>query len=206
MGQHPRATLGPAGRIELARLQVEGGLSERAAAAVLSTSHQTARRWKLRRLRATAAELESGACEPGGSEPGRSSRWPSSPGSCVRGASLAGAGWPQWSSGPRSVGCTLASGARSARSVAGRGCIATRSARRSQSGHRSTRASRRDRDSIRSRRRSAGCSGTIRCCPVSGSASCSSCWAAHLPNGRRRLLETAQIPQTRIVTRSSARR
>ena len=60
MGQHPRATLGPAGRIELARLQVEDGLSERAAAAVLSTSHQTARRWKLRRLRATAAELENG--------------------------------------------------------------------------------------------------------------------------------------------------
>lgn len=58
---HPRATLGPAGRIELARLQVEEGLSERAAAAVLSTSHQTARRWKLRRLSATIEELSSGA-------------------------------------------------------------------------------------------------------------------------------------------------
>jgi transposase InsO family protein len=61
MGQHPRATLGPAGRIEVARLQVDEGFSERAAAAVLSTSHQTARRWKLRRLSATAAELVSGA-------------------------------------------------------------------------------------------------------------------------------------------------
>ncbi len=58
---HPRATLGPAGRIELARLQLEDGLSERAAAAVLSTSHQTARRWKLRRLNATTEEIESGA-------------------------------------------------------------------------------------------------------------------------------------------------
>lgn len=61
MGQHPRAVLGPAGRIELARLQVDEGWSERAAAAVLSVSHQTAHRWKLRRLNATAAELESGA-------------------------------------------------------------------------------------------------------------------------------------------------
>jgi transposase InsO family protein len=61
MGQHPRATLGPAGRVELARLQLDVGLSERAAAAVLSTSHQTARRWKLRRLCATVEELASGA-------------------------------------------------------------------------------------------------------------------------------------------------
>lgn len=58
---HPKAALGPAGRIELARLQVEDGLSERAAAAVLSTSHQTARRWKLRRLRASADELGCGS-------------------------------------------------------------------------------------------------------------------------------------------------
>ena len=58
---HPRAALGPAGRIEIARLQVEVGLSERAAAAVLSTSHQTARRWKLRRLSATCDELVSGS-------------------------------------------------------------------------------------------------------------------------------------------------
>jgi transposase InsO family protein len=58
---HPRAALGPAGRVELARLQLEDGLSERAAAAVLSTSHQTARRWKLRRLSATAEQLATGA-------------------------------------------------------------------------------------------------------------------------------------------------
>jgi transposase InsO family protein len=75
MGQHPRATLGPAGRIELARLQVEVGLSERAAAAVLSTSHQTARRWKLRRLSATAAQLKSGAwAQDRSSRPHRSPR------------------------------------------------------------------------------------------------------------------------------------
>src|SRR5689334_7727038 len=61
MGQHPKGTLGPAGRIELARLQVEDGLSERAAAAALATSHQTARRWKLRRLQATPEALASGA-------------------------------------------------------------------------------------------------------------------------------------------------
>ena len=61
MGQHLRAALGPAGRIELARLQVDLGMSERQAAACLSVSHRTARRWKLRRLTATAAELTSGA-------------------------------------------------------------------------------------------------------------------------------------------------
>ena len=61
MGQHPRATLGPAGRVELARLQIDEGLSERAAAAALSVSHQTAHRWKQRRLSATADELSSGA-------------------------------------------------------------------------------------------------------------------------------------------------
>jgi transposase InsO family protein len=61
MGQHPKATLGPAGRVELARLQIDEGLSERAAAAALSVSHQTAHRWKQRRLSATAAELSSGA-------------------------------------------------------------------------------------------------------------------------------------------------
>jgi len=58
---HPRATLGPAGRIELAHLQIDLGLSERAAAAVLSVSHQTAHRWKLRRLNATAEELRTGS-------------------------------------------------------------------------------------------------------------------------------------------------
>jgi transposase InsO family protein len=75
MAQHPRAVLGPAGRIELARLQVDEGWSERAAAAVLSVSHQTARRWKLRRLCATAAELESGAwAKDRSSRPHRSPR------------------------------------------------------------------------------------------------------------------------------------
>ena len=75
MGQHPRATLGPAGRVELARLQLEGGLSERAAAAALSTSHQTARRWKLRRLAATSEELVSGAwAQDRSSRPRRSPR------------------------------------------------------------------------------------------------------------------------------------
>jgi transposase InsO family protein len=61
MGQHLRAALGPAGRIELARIQVDLGMSERQAAACLSVSHRTARRWKLRRISATAAELASGA-------------------------------------------------------------------------------------------------------------------------------------------------
>jgi len=61
MGQHLRGKLGPAGRIELARLQVDLGMSERAAAAALSVSHRTARRWKQRRLAASATELASGA-------------------------------------------------------------------------------------------------------------------------------------------------
>jgi transposase InsO family protein len=74
---HPKAALGPAGRIELARLQVEDGWSERAAAAALSTSHQTARRWKLRRLAATAEQLQSGCWAQD-----RSSRPHRSPGRC----------------------------------------------------------------------------------------------------------------------------
>jgi transposase InsO family protein len=61
MGQHLRAALGPAGRIELARLQIDLGMSERQAAACLSVSSRTARRWKQRRLSATQAELRSGA-------------------------------------------------------------------------------------------------------------------------------------------------
>ncbi len=61
MGQHLRAALGPAGRIELARLQVDLELSERQAAACLSVSNRTARRWKQRRQSATPAELASGA-------------------------------------------------------------------------------------------------------------------------------------------------
>jgi transposase InsO family protein len=61
MGQHLRARLGPAGRVALARLQLDEGLTERAAAAALSVAPGTARRWKLRRLSATVAELASGA-------------------------------------------------------------------------------------------------------------------------------------------------
>lgn len=61
MGQHLRGRLGPAGRVELAHLQVDRGWSERAAAAALSVSSQTARRWKQRRLAATPQELVSGA-------------------------------------------------------------------------------------------------------------------------------------------------
>jgi transposase InsO family protein len=61
MGQHLRAALGPAGRIELARVQIDLGMSERQAAACLSVSPRTARRWKLRRLASSPAELASGA-------------------------------------------------------------------------------------------------------------------------------------------------
>ena len=61
MGQHLRGKLGPAGRVELARLQLDEGSTERAAAAALSVAPGTARRWKLRRLAATDAELASGA-------------------------------------------------------------------------------------------------------------------------------------------------
>jgi transposase InsO family protein len=60
MGQHLRGKLGPAGRAELARLQLDEGSTERAAAAALSVAPGTARRWKLRRLGATEAELASG--------------------------------------------------------------------------------------------------------------------------------------------------
>ena len=75
MGQHLWAKLGPAGRVELARLQLDEGSTERAAAAALSVVPGTARRWKLRRLAATEAELASGAWALG-----RSSR----PRSCPR--------------------------------------------------------------------------------------------------------------------------
>jgi transposase InsO family protein len=61
MGQHLRGRLGPAGRAEIARLQIDEGLTERAAAAALSVAPGTARRWKQRCLRASAEELASGA-------------------------------------------------------------------------------------------------------------------------------------------------
>ena len=61
MGQHLRGKLGPAGRAEIARLQLEAGLSEREAAASLSVAAGTARRWKQRWLEAGAEERASGA-------------------------------------------------------------------------------------------------------------------------------------------------
>ncbi len=61
MGQHLRGRLGPAGRAEIARVQLDEGMSEREAAASLSVAPGTARRWKLRRLEATADELANGA-------------------------------------------------------------------------------------------------------------------------------------------------
>jgi len=61
MGQHLRGKLGPAGRVQIARLQLEEGATERAAAAALSVASGSARRWKLRRLAASEAELASGA-------------------------------------------------------------------------------------------------------------------------------------------------
>jgi transposase InsO family protein len=58
---HANARLGPAGRRELVRLIIEMGMPERQAAACLSVSSRTARRWKQRRQSATPAELASGA-------------------------------------------------------------------------------------------------------------------------------------------------
>lgn len=60
MRQHARGRLGPAGRIELASLMVDQGLSERAAAAALSVSAKCAHKWKHRRLQASVEELVSG--------------------------------------------------------------------------------------------------------------------------------------------------
>ena len=56
MGQHLRGKLGPAGRVELVRLIIEMGMSERQAAACLSVSNCTAHRWKRRWLSASAEE------------------------------------------------------------------------------------------------------------------------------------------------------
>ena len=67
MGIHANAKLGPAGRRELVRLIREGS-TERAAASVLSVAPGTARRWKLRRLAASEAELASGAWALGRSQ------------------------------------------------------------------------------------------------------------------------------------------
>jgi transposase InsO family protein len=61
MSIHANARLGPAGRRELVRLIIDVGMSERQAAACLSTSPCTAHRWKQRWLAATADERSSGA-------------------------------------------------------------------------------------------------------------------------------------------------
>lgn len=61
MGIHANAKLGPAGRIELARLMVDEGWSKRAAAERLGVSSATAHRWKRRWLTASDAELRTGA-------------------------------------------------------------------------------------------------------------------------------------------------
>lgn len=61
MGQHARGRLGPAGRLELVRLMLVVGVSEREAAASLSVASATAHKWKTRWLTASEAERASGA-------------------------------------------------------------------------------------------------------------------------------------------------
>ena len=56
---HANARLGPAGRRELVGLMIEGGMSERQAAACLSVAPTTAHRWKQRWLQACATERSS---------------------------------------------------------------------------------------------------------------------------------------------------
>jgi transposase InsO family protein len=60
MGVHPRAKLGPAGRLALTEL-IAGGVSQKAAAAAFCVAPATAHRWWHRRLVASAEELASGA-------------------------------------------------------------------------------------------------------------------------------------------------
>ncbi len=60
MSIHANARLGPAGRRELVRLIVDLGMSERQAAACLSTSHCTGHKWKRRWLEATREQRASG--------------------------------------------------------------------------------------------------------------------------------------------------
>jgi transposase InsO family protein len=61
MSIHANARLGPAGRRELVDLIVSQGMSERQAAACLSTSNCTAHRWKQRWLQASEQQRASGA-------------------------------------------------------------------------------------------------------------------------------------------------
>ena len=62
MGQHVRGKLGPAGRVQLVRLMIEDGYSERVAAAALSVAPATAHHWKHRFLMASAQERDTGSC------------------------------------------------------------------------------------------------------------------------------------------------
>lgn len=61
MGQHVRGKLGPAGRVLLVRLMVEGGCSERVAAAALAVAPATAHHWKHRFLAASIEEHAAGS-------------------------------------------------------------------------------------------------------------------------------------------------
>jgi transposase len=61
MSIHANARLGPAGRRELVFLIINLGMSERQAAACLSTSNCTAHRWKQRWLQAGEEERATGA-------------------------------------------------------------------------------------------------------------------------------------------------
>jgi transposase InsO family protein len=60
MSIHANARLGPAGRRELVHLMINVGMSERQAAACLSTSNCTAHRWKRRWLEASPEQRASG--------------------------------------------------------------------------------------------------------------------------------------------------
>ena len=61
MSIHANARLGPAGRRELVHLMINVGMSERQAAACLSTSDCTAHRWKQRWLGASDEQRATGA-------------------------------------------------------------------------------------------------------------------------------------------------
>jgi len=60
MNVHPRAKLGPAGRLALTEA-IASGMTQRAAAAAFCVAPATAHRWWHRRLAATSQELASGA-------------------------------------------------------------------------------------------------------------------------------------------------
>jgi hypothetical protein len=60
MDVHPRAKLGPAGRLALTEA-IAAGMSQKAAAAAFCVSPATAHRWWHRRLAASPEELASGS-------------------------------------------------------------------------------------------------------------------------------------------------